>query len=80
MARVREKALAEKLAQLEKARPWSSRTADTVGDFVRTATDEQLFRINPISFAAATHVAETEAIDLFLHGTKLGMFQNSEWL
>ena len=40
------------------------------------AEDEfALFRIDPIRFADEKKVSEAEAIDLFLHATRLGLFQ-----
>jgi class 3 adenylate cyclase len=74
-ARVREKVLAEKLAVLGKAASWSPKAVPAFGDLVRAGSDDQLFRINPLRFAADRGLAEKEAIDLFLHGTKLGIFQ-----
>jgi class 3 adenylate cyclase len=45
---------------------------------IRQGDDYQLFRINPIRFAADKGLIEHEAIDAFLHGAKHGMFQ-MEW-
>ena len=39
----------------------------------------RLFRINPIRFAADKGIADSEAIDLFLHGTLVGLFE-MDWL
>jgi hypothetical protein len=33
-----------------------------------------LFRINPLRFGKDKAIAENEAIDLFLHATKVGLF------
>ena len=46
--------------------------------FVRTADDPQVVRIDPIPFAAARGIGEEDAIDLFLHGRKAGLF-SMEW-
>ncbi|MET0683000.1 MAG: DUF5939 domain-containing protein [Casimicrobiaceae bacterium] len=46
--------------------------------FVRTADDPQVVRIDPIPFAAARGIDEEDAIDLFLHGRKAGLF-SMEW-
>ncbi len=45
---------------------------------IQTADDYDLFRINPIQFADANSVDQSEAIDLFLCGAKLGLFE-MEW-
>jgi class 3 adenylate cyclase len=45
---------------------------------VRAADDEDLFRLNPIDWAKKKNVAEHEAIDLYLHSTKAGLF-NADW-
>ena len=46
--------------------------------FVRTAEDRELVRIDPIPFANTRGIAEDDAIDLFLHGRKAGLF-TMEW-
>lgn len=72
---VQESALDDRLAALEAARAWSPRVISKLESHIRGAEDLALFRINPIRFAAQKHLAETEAIDLFLHGTALGLFE-----
>jgi class 3 adenylate cyclase len=42
---------------------------------IRSADDYDLFRINPIRFAAERGMDESEAIDIFLHGTRAGLFE-----
>jgi class 3 adenylate cyclase len=74
-SKVREKILSEKLAALGKAHPWSPRVMEKLAGLIRTGTDEQLFRINPLRFASENAVVESESIDLFLHGTRQGLFQ-----
>ena len=46
---------------------------------VRSAEDHDLFRINPIAFATARNVSESEAIDLFLEAAAIGMFR-MDWM
>jgi hypothetical protein len=70
-----EKLLDEKLEILEKFRNWSPRVIAKIESLIRTQDDFSLFRINPIQFAAEKNVTEQEAIDLFLHATKIGLFQ-----
>ncbi len=67
--------LEEKLTALEKARSWSPRVVSKLETFVRSGDDFSLFRVNPLRFAAEKGVAEGEAVDLFLHAVKLGLFQ-----
>jgi class 3 adenylate cyclase len=45
---------------------------------IRADDDYALFRINPIRYATEKGMAENEAIDLFLHSAKLGLFE-MEW-
>jgi class 3 adenylate cyclase len=74
-----EKKLEERLTALEGAKPWSPRVISRLETLLRSDDDSTLFRINPIRFAADKSIAETEAIDLFLHGTVAGLFE-MDWL
>ncbi|QRM29989.1 adenylate/guanylate cyclase domain-containing protein [Microvirga sp. VF16] len=76
---VYEQILDERLAALEAARAWSPRVISKLESHIRSADDVALFRINPIRFAAEKNIAEAEAIDLFLHGAFLGLFE-MDWL
>jgi class 3 adenylate cyclase len=76
---IHEQVLDERLAALEAARPWSPRVVSKLESHIRSAEDVALFRINPIRFAAEKNITEAEAIDLFLHGTILGLFEK-DWL
>jgi len=67
--------LDERLAQLEEARSWSSRVISKLETTIRTADDYALFRVNPVQYAKDKGMAENEAIDLFLYGTKVGRFE-----
>lgn len=75
---INEPLLDEKLINLEEGRTWSPRAISRLETTIRTANDYDLFRINPIQFATAKNMAENEAIDLFLYGTKVGLF-DMEW-
>jgi len=77
-ARIKEKVLAEKLDSVRKAKNISPKVLEKLEALVRQGDDFELFRINPIRFAADRGVIEHEAIDAFLHGAKNGMFQ-MEW-
>ena len=76
--KVNEAQLDEKLAQLEGQVSWSPRVISKLEAFIRTADDYTLFRVNPIQYAIEKGMTENEAIDLFLHATKIGLF-DLEW-
>ena len=46
---------------------------------LRSGTDEELYRINPIQFATEKSIAEAEAIDLFLRACVDGLF-DMDWM
>src|SRR5258708_7823144 len=75
---VNEALLDQRLADLEKARSWSPRVISKLEATIRTAEDYDLFRINPLRYATDKAMSEKEATDLFLYGTKLGLFE-MEW-
>ncbi|MFN8371875.1 MAG: DUF5939 domain-containing protein [Anaerolineae bacterium] len=75
---INERLFDEKLTQLESVRSWSPRVISRLETTIRTADDYDLFRINPLRYAADRNMAENEAIDLFLYGTKFGLFE-MEW-
>lgn len=70
--------LDEKLEALEAARSWSPRVISRLESFIRTADDWALFRVNPYQYAADRNLSEVEAVDLFLHAAKIGLFE-MEW-
>jgi class 3 adenylate cyclase len=72
---INEAGLEQALTRLEQARTWSPRVVSRLETLIRTAEDLGLFRINPIQYAADRQMDEHEAIDLFLHGTKAGLFE-----
>lgn len=71
---VDEAALETALAAIEGARTWSPRVISRLEHHVRTAPDEELFRINPLHWASERGVDEYEAVDLFLHSARAGLF------
>lgn len=75
---INEQLLDQQLTELETSRSWSPRVVAKLEAAIRTADDYDLFRINPIQFAAEKGIAEKESIDLFLYGTKYGLFE-MEW-
>jgi class 3 adenylate cyclase len=74
LTKIDEQALEEKLAGLEAARPWTPRVVSKLEALLRSPDDFALFKVNPLRFAAEKGIDETEAVDLFLHAAKLGLF------
>jgi hypothetical protein len=74
-----EKKLEERLVALEASKSWSPRVVSRLEMLLRSGTDEELYRINPIQFATEKSIAEAEAIDLFLHACVAGLF-DMDWL
>jgi len=77
-ARIREKALRDALDVLRKARNVVPKVVDRLEELIRKGDDFDLFRINPIRFAADRGLVEHDAIDAFLHGARGGLLQ-MEW-
>ena len=75
---VNEDKLEEALAKIEGARPWSPRLISKLENTIRSGDDDELFRVSPLAWAAQKNVDEYEAVDLFLHATKAGLFY-MEW-
>ena len=73
--KVHKQQLDERLSQLEQARPWSPRVMSKLETFIRSAPDFDLFRVNPLQYAAEHSLTESEALDLFLHAAKVGLFE-----
>ena len=65
--KLNEQLLDEKLAELEKAKPWSPRVISKLETLIRNGDDDTLFRINPIKFGTEKNISEHEAIDVFLY-------------
>jgi class 3 adenylate cyclase len=70
--------LEEKMADLETMRNWSPRVISKLETLIRTGDDYSLFRINPMQYASERGMSDAETIDLFLHATKIGLFE-MEW-
>ena len=66
--------LDERLGQLENAADWSPRTLSRFESFIRTADDFALFKVDPLEYARERNLPPREAVDLFLHATRLGLF------
>ncbi len=76
--KVNEEHLEEGLGKIESIRNWSPRLISKLENSIRSAEDEELFRVNPLSWASQKNVDEYEAVDLFLHAAKAGLFY-MEW-
>ena len=76
--RVNGRLLGEKLAAMGKAATWSPKVLSRLEELVREGEEAQLFRVNPLDFAARKAIAGQEATDLFLHAAKAGLF-HMEW-
>jgi len=63
------------LAKLEQKRSWGPRVVSKFEALMRSAPDVELFRVNPLQYASERGLPEEEAVDLFLHATKLGLFE-----
>jgi class 3 adenylate cyclase len=75
---VNDNVLEEGLAKIEGVRAWSPRLISKLENTIRSASDEDLFRVNPLTWASQKSVDEYEAVDLFLHAAKAGLFY-MEW-
>lgn len=79
MSKFNEEALEQRLAKLEGARAWSPRVVSRLESLIRSGEDSALFRVNPLKFAHERSIAESEAIDLLLHATSVGLF-TMDWM
>lgn len=71
---VKDDYLEDTLVKVEGVRNWSPRVISKLENFIHTANDKDLFRISPLQWASEKNVNEHEALDLFLHSTKAGLF------
>ena len=60
---------------MESTRTWSLRLVSKLESHIRSTSDAELLRINPVKFAADKSLNEEEAIELFLHAAALGLFE-----
>jgi class 3 adenylate cyclase len=67
-----------RLSELERVSAWSPRLVSKLEALIASKDPWALFRINPVQFAQERGLAEAEAIDLFLHAARLGLFK-IEW-
>src|SRR5215469_1075154 len=78
IGQVNEEELEQRLGLVEMARSWSPRVISKLESAIRSYQDDDLYRFNPVRHAIQTGMAESEAIALFLHATRSGLF-TMEW-
>jgi class 3 adenylate cyclase len=78
VGQVNEEELEQGLGLVEMARSWSPRVISKLENAIRSYQDDDLYRFNPVRYANQTAMAESEAIALFLHATRSGLF-TMEW-
>jgi class 3 adenylate cyclase len=78
IGQVNEEELEQRLGLVEMARSWSPRVISKLENAIRSYQDDDLYRFNPVRHAIQTGMAESEAIALFLHATRAGLF-TMEW-
>jgi len=74
-APVSDDVLQARLADLAAARSWEPAILASLESFIRSADDYDLFRVNPIHYGSAAGLAEAEAVALFVHAAKVGLFE-----
>jgi class 3 adenylate cyclase len=67
---VNERLLAERLERLATAVPGEADLLDLLEGFIRTASDDQLVRINPVRWATERGLRSAAVVELFLHARK----------
>src|SRR3954454_7530501 len=76
---VNESLLSQRLGAFRSVRSWGPNVLPELERFIRTADDYDLFRINPIQYSGLVHLSEADAIELFVHAAKVGLFE-MDWL
>jgi class 3 adenylate cyclase len=77
VTRIDDRFLDGKMTEVEQARSWSPRVISKFETLIRGDDDLALYRVNPLAFARDRVIADAEAIDLFLHATRCGLFEMS---
>jgi class 3 adenylate cyclase len=67
-------AIDRKLQALRAFEKWPLAEIERFGGALRSGRDWDLFRINPLSFAERHSFEPRMAVDLFVHGVKIGLF------
>src|SRR3954469_16884181 len=76
---VNESLLSQRLGALGLARSWPPNVLPELERFIRVADDYDLFRVNPIEYGGRVGLSEADAIELFVHAAKVGLFE-MDWL
>lgn len=76
---ITESVLKKRLSELGSARNLDPRILSELESFIRTADDYDLFRVNPIQYGSTAGLSEADAIELFIHASKVGLFE-MDWL
>jgi len=66
--------LAARIEALGRSHHFTPAELESLRDFVANAPDEELFRVNPLTYAAERGMPEHRAIDLFVHAGRAGIF------
>ena len=74
MPELDERLLERRMTEIEQARAWSPRVVSKFETLIRSGDGLSLYRVNPLAFARDRAIADGEAIDLFLHATRCGLF------
>ena len=75
-AAVREQ-LSHRMVPMRAAARFAPALLDRFADWVATAPDEELFRVNPLQFGEKEGRAPRDAVDLFVHAARAGIFDFS---
>lgn len=75
---VNEAVLGERLELIGRDLPDSLELRELLADFIRTADDAELVRMNPVRFASERELPKSAIVDLFLHARKVGLM-TMEW-
>ena len=70
-----ESVLKQRLSDLAAAKSWGPRVLPALETFIRASDDYDLFRINPIRYGAFAGLSDADAIELFIHAAKVGLFE-----
>src|SRR5437879_5784907 len=77
MTVVSEALLESRMIQVEQARAWSPRTIAKLEGLIRSGDEAELYRTNALAFGADRAIEAMEAVDLFLHASRAGLFKMS---
>src|SRR5688500_19194058 len=66
-------ALTRGMSVIAAPRRFAPEVLNTFQSWLETAPDEALFRANPLDYAKAHGLSETEAVELFLYATNAGL-------